>query len=119
MGLKETIQRAAQTAIEATGNIPVASTYISKGVPSYDAETGEVIEVVNTQTVNVIVETYKSKEVDGVNIKDKDRKLLIAKLDLTVTPAEDDSVVMNGNKWNIITFEIDPAEALWVIQVRR
>ena len=48
-----------------------------------------------------------------------DQKLLVANLDISVTPKVGDYVTISSERWNVIDFITDPAEALFEIYVRK
>jgi len=119
MGLKEAFQKAAAAAFNAAGNVKIAITYSSVPNPTYVPATGVVTEAETDYSVNAIREEYKSKEIDNVNIKPKDIKFLILYEDLTIILSTKDYVTIGATRWNVVDWEIDPADALWTIQVRQ
>lgn len=123
MGLAETIQKAAQTAFTAIGNIPLVCTYSSKGESTYDLQTGGYDSDDTDYTgLTILFEDYTAKEVteSGGIILATDQKASIPNLSLTPTPKRTDYITdSNSQKWTIEDVMIDPARALWIFQTRR
>ncbi len=123
MGLANTIQKAAQTAFKAIGDIPLTCTYTSKGTAEYNVQTGGYDSDDTDYTgLSILFEDYNAKEVEdsgGVILK-TDQKASIPNLDLTPTPMLKDTIIdPNSLKWDIEGIMLDPARVLWVFQVRR
>ena len=120
MGLKEAFQRAAVVAFNAAGNVKISVIYSNSPNPGYNPATGVVAEDQTDYTVNAIRENYEFKDADGINVKPTDIKLMILYEDLTITPYKDqDYVTINGTRWDVINWQIDPADAVWTFQARQ
>ena len=121
MGLKETFQNAAQLIITSFGNVAESGVaYHSLGTFSYVAATGVQTEAGSTDTtIKVIYDEIKSQEIQDRDIKMTDRKLLVANKDISVTPKVGDYVTISSVKYNVVDWLTDPAEALYIIFVRR
>ncbi|MFH1422917.1 MAG: hypothetical protein ABIH42_09440 [Planctomycetota bacterium] len=123
MGLANIIQRAAQTAFKAIGDIPLICTYTSKGTPVYVPATGAYTSTDTDYTsLSVLFEDYTAKEITdaGGVILSTDQKASIPNLSLTPTPKITDYITdSNSQKWTVQNIKIDPARALYVFQVRR
>lgn len=124
MGLRDTVRRAAVTAVTATGDIAVTVTYIEvrEQESGYDTETGAVTKVeIAHPDVDVIFDQYSSREVDGEVIKPKDVRILLPSLNLPtgVRPKKGDRVQKaDGEQWRVVDLNTDPVEALWEMQSR-
>jgi len=120
MGMKSIFQNAAETIIDAFGDVASTLAYHSLGTFSYNPSTG-----VNTETgdsdisIKAIPDEIKSEEVQDRDIKMTDRKLLVANNDISVTPKVGDYVTISGDRFNVIDYMTDPAEALYTIYVRK
>jgi hypothetical protein len=121
MGLQATFQNAAQSIISAFGDIAHSSiAYHSLGTFSYNATTGVNTESGETDTtIKTIFDEVKSEEIQGRDILMTDQKLLVANKDISVTPKVGDYVTIESNRWNVIDFITDPAEALFEIFIRK
>lgn len=121
MGFKEDIQLLIQQSLPSFGNIQVGQTYVdSDGSartydPLTDTYTGGPVNHPNTKMIFV---GYEAKDTDGTVIRRNDKKAIIAKLDLTPTPAEDDKILADGQEWIVKNVKTDPANAAWVLQIR-
>jgi len=123
MGLTQVLQKATQAAFKAIGDIPLICTYYSKGTSTYNTTTG-----LYTSTdppypgLSILFEDYTAKEIDdaGGVILSTDQKASIPNLNLTPTPKITDYITdSNSQKWTVEDVRIDPARALWIMQVRR
>lgn len=123
MGLADVVQKAAQTAFKAIGNIPLTCTYTSKGTSVYDPATGGYTSTDTDYTgLNILFEDYTAKEIEdaGGVILSTDQKASIPNLSLTPTPKITDYITdSDSQKWTVENIRIDPARALWIFQVRR
>ena len=119
MGLKETIQAAVQSGLKGLGNLQPNLTYQAAGTPSYNATTGASSVTTTSYTVPGTFAAYRKDEIDGQVIRPEDQKCLIGALALPVTPTVNDQIVNGTETWLVVGVRIDPAGALWVLQVRR
>jgi hypothetical protein len=99
------------------GNLTKSAIFSLPGAYNALADT---IGTPQTKTVDVIIETFSSREIDGQLIQANDKKLLARNNEFTTfTPRTDGtSVSINGSSLVIVGAELDPAEAVWTIQVR-
>lgn len=121
MGLRELAQTIAKTGFTAAGNIPRPCLYRSKTAasPSYNSATGAVTDLYTDYSVSMIFGKFKTTEIDGQAIRLSDTKAMIPSIDLAVSPKENDIVIRDGIVLEVIKIKVDPAEALWVFQLRR
>ena len=121
MGLQETFRSAAQTIITAFDNIAHTNlAYHSLGTFSYNAATGVETETGGSDiTITAIYDEIKSEEIQDRDIQMTDRKLLVANNDISVTPKVSDYVTISSERYNVVDFETDPAEALYQIYIRK
>lgn len=123
MGLADVVQKAAQTAFKDIGNIPLTCTYTSKGVSTYNPTTGAYTSTDTNYTgLSILFEDYTAEEITeaGGVILSTDQKASIPNLNLTPTPKITDYITdSNSQKWTVENVKIDPARALWIMQVRR
>jgi hypothetical protein len=119
MSLRTVFQNAARTINRAFGDVPVAVVYWSRSSTIYDASAGSpgVTEVAVSTTAFVL--DFSDRDT-GRDIQANDRRLLIAGLDLgsiTAKPLDRVDVVDMGLV-TVIDARIDPADAMWDLQVR-
>lgn len=122
MGLRDTVQNAAKTAISAVGDIAKSVTYVSMSKQSaYDPSSGDVwLEGTSYSDVSVIFAEFSAKEIDGEKIRATDEKALIAAKGFTPTPKIGDRIHKSStDHWQVMDKDVDPAGALWVLQMRK
>lgn len=92
---------------------------------SYDPETGTVTKNTDAQSLNCVFGDYTRREmyISEGQIEKNDRKALILPSDfLGMKPTFQDTLSrQNGEVWKVVEggIGLDPAEALYVLQVRK
>jgi len=123
MGLASTMQKAAQTAFKAIGDIPVTCIFTSKGTPVYNPTTGAYTSTdVPYPGLSILFEDFSAKDISdaGGTILSSDMKSSIPNLSLAPTQKITDIITdSNSQKWTIENVMIDAAKALYIFQVRR
>jgi hypothetical protein len=124
MGLRETFQNAAKTAIDTFGNVRVSATYealASTNSVVYNASSGTaVVTRSSVSGVQLIFDVFEIAQIDNQNVLPDDRKALIAGKTLsTITPKVADRIIVSGIVYEIVNFETDAADALYTFQLRR
>ena len=123
MGLADVIQTIAKTAFKVIGNIPLLCIYSSKGVAMYDPATGSYTSTDTDYTgLSILFEDYVAQEITeaGGVILSTDQKASIPNLNLMPVPKITDYITdSNSQKWTVENVMLDPARALWIMQVRR
>jgi len=120
MGLAEIFRDAAEAIVEAFDDIPLSVTYVQKGASTYTPGTGAVTSTDTEYTTTAIFDEYEMNEIDNSVIRATDKLAYIASNDLDVTPVVDDEIVdADSVTWQIISVKSDPADALWVLQIRK
>jgi len=118
MGLQDTFKAAAQTIFTALGDVKISVTYRIRTM-GYSPATGRTSPSDTDYAItNCIRIDYRADEIDGVAVKPKDFKLMIPVDDLTPTPEVDHFILIDSVIHNVVSFEKDPADAVWTIQVR-
>ena len=119
MGLKETVQAGIATGLQATGNLRRTVTYkASAATPSYTPATGAQTRLEQNYEVSGIVYGYARREIDGVLVKPFDRRFLCHQYDLPVSPKLTERLLLDGKHWEVVGIEEDPAQAVWLLQIR-
>ncbi len=122
MGLLSTMQKAAQTAIKAVGDVAIATTYVGVANSSAYDPLKDVVQIQGTlyTSVKMVFTEFTANEIDGSKVLATDEKVLIANLDLTPTPKAGDRIHKSAtDHWKVMDKEIDPASALWILQTRK
>ena len=120
MGLTSVFQNAAESIVTAFGDLGHSLSYHSLGSFAYNATTGGQTESGGTDiTITAIYDDIKSEEVQDRDIRMTDRKLLVANNDISVTPKVGDYTTISGNRYNVVDYLTDPANALFEIFVRK
>lgn len=117
MGLAETVAKAAQTALAATGNLRATATFERVTVGAYDPATDAQTETRTTTTVQGILTKEKTTE-SNKNVDERDMQLLIAALDLGFEPKTDDSLTINGARYQIMRVGEVPGKSIYKLRVR-
>ena len=119
MGIADALQQAVSSVFTAfEDDLAVACTFVSKGAAGYTPLSGVIAETDTEYAVYMIFDLYKAFEAPE-GAKPNDRKGMIAKLKLTPTPKMTDEVLRNGETLQILNIQIDPADAMWVFQLRK
>lgn len=121
MGLRDVVQKATQAAVAAVGDIAASATYCSFASASYNASAGtNVATFTSTAGVSVVFNDFRLDQVDGQVVLSEDKQAMIPALALPgVVPTTADKLVSDGATWNVQRVQTDPADALWILQVRR
>jgi len=121
MGLKDTFQKAAVTAVKAFGDVAVSTTYVSVINSDYDPSTDTISIKGTTSTITeMIFSDFEKKEIDGEKILDSDEQAFIPKLNLTPVPKVGDRIHKSAtDQWQVMDQKGDAAEALWILHIRQ
>lgn len=120
MGLADVFKDAAEAIIEAFDDIPQTITYVQKGASSYTPATGVTTSSDTEYTTTAIFDEFEQREIDNNVVRATDKLVYIAANDLEVTPLVDDEITdANSVTWQIVNVKTDPADALWVLQIRK
>ena len=120
MGLQEVFKAAAQTAVLAFGNVGKSITYTAvSGNAVYDPTTGASVQPTTDHTVTVIFDSFEAQQINQTTVRSFDQKVMIPVEDLSATPGLDDYLTVDSVRWNVVNSETDPADALWILQIRK
>ena len=128
MGLKETIQDAADNLVEVI-------TYTSVGAVTYAPSTGTVTQTNSTTTQTFLFQKFTAEDVHGVykkakdfageNILPTDVKATIPQINFKngatpIIPKPDDLMVRaDSSSWEVVMIDQDPADAMWNLLLRK
>lgn len=123
MGLDATFQQAARTAFGIFADVAVSARFESFVSTTYDASSGVASTIRYSGMTTAIFETYDRRLVDGERVKPQDVKALVLPGNIPRAPKPDDRmhVVEAGCSvsYRIIDSSVDPAGALYIMQLRR
>ncbi len=83
----------------------------------YDPTSGT--PTTTSYTCKGMVDEYTRFERQNSQIEANDRKILVLANSLSITPELDDTITIRSATYTILSVDIDPANAVWVIQGRR
>jgi len=126
MGLRQVFADGVSSIFTALGDVPVSVTYKSV-TQAYDAATRTVTSSVTSVSVDAILDEYSAVELrfserlnDDQSLIPGDKKAMIKASDLSsVTPKVNDLITISGVNWQVKAIKKDPADAMYVFQVRR
>lgn len=99
------------------GNITKPATFSLPGF--YDPIT-DTQKTPYSETVDAIVESYNSGQIDGQLIQQNDKMILVRNSQFkAINPRTDGmTLTINGSELVIVSAELDPADVVWTVQVR-
>jgi hypothetical protein len=120
MGLKEAFQKVAQTGMKAAGNISIPVIYRSMtSDPTYNPTTGEVTEHQLAYKTNMLFDENLSEDIKNIAIDINEKLGYIAVKDLVPIPKTDDRIEIDYIEWSVMEVHTDPADALWIIKIKK
>lgn len=84
-----------------------------------EAAGGTVVITGPYHKVDGILQNYNQAEYDNNTILFTDQRLMIPNNDISVTPKETDYILIDSVEWKLQRIKIDPAEAMWDLQLRK
>lgn len=85
--------------------------------PAYDPADPPAVVPVNFPCL-AMRDRYSVQDKANSDILDNDSKILVLANSLATTPIKDDLITFAGKTYSVISFDIDPANAVWTIQGR-
>lgn len=122
MGLKETIQNAAKTAVKAVGNVAASTTYVTLVTTVYNASAGAASTTyASTAGVQLLFTGFSFREMDGVIVKPEDKMAMIPVKYVSgvVCRPHDRIYEQTSIVWEVVRANLDIAGAMWTLHVRR
>jgi hypothetical protein len=113
------IKKQVQAAIAKTGDIAELVTYVSVTPGSYDPST-DSSDGVATQYANVkcILANLNETESDWFLPDAVTQKMIVAALDLPVTPQRADYVMISGSRWEVKRVRTVPGKSVWLLYLQ-
>ena len=123
MGLKETFQNAAITAVNAAGNVAEQATYTQLSSSVYDVSSGTASTPSASSLVSFIFSAFDAHRIDNHNIMPTDLRGLVPRSTFPYTPGVDDVVTRVeagvSTAYEVKGIMTDEAEATWEFQLRK
>ena len=119
MSLRALVQDAVVSGYGALGDIPESVTFSTKAQTVFNPTTGQVTRPAASYSVSMVFVKYNRHEIDGEMIKPEDMKGLLPAKDLGFDPQIGDTITRNGNVFSVIRMGIDPAQSLYLLQLRK
>ena len=122
MTLKTDIQKIVEDIFVSvdTWGLTTSVTYVHHtGNPTYDPDTRVSTLSTTNYPVEMLLTSFENKEIDNIVIMGTDRKAMIASRDLTPTPSLKDTITISSVTHEIINIRKDPADAMWIFQIRK
>lgn len=134
MGLKDTLRKVAATAVAVTGDLSKqgAVTYKQLVEAEYDPSAGQTVSNINVYTgLTLTLVDFDRALIDGENIRPTDQRALlprldpVSKIDIGFVPDNTgDSIEFTNESnrlevWDVVNVKVDPAGALFDLQIRK
>ena len=115
MGLQDLARKLAQVGVKIAGNIALDATFTVR------TDDGIAAPVDTNYTTKVVLTRFSAKELAQPGMQLDDVKGLIARRDLSVSPTgtHRERLTVGSDVYTVIGFNTDPAEAMWILQLRK
>jgi len=119
MSYADLIRKSVSSAIAAVGDLATTVDYYSvDDDPVYNVSTDTMTIVSTLISVRAVLVRYSRWEIQNQVARSTDQKALISALDLGVTPRDNDYVMINSRRWNVIRIQTVPGDGLYMLQLR-
>lgn len=119
MRLDESVRKIADNVFQAISGITKDAKYHRFQGAAYSASLGGPGGSFITTNIQVVVNQFRSREVEDQQILAGDQEILLSAQALNnVVPTPNDKIEMDGQIFNIVNVESDPALAVYTLQVR-
>ena len=119
MNLKLIAASAVSTAFTVADSLLVSVVYTQAGTVAYNADTGTVTPNATTQTLNALLTRFEADERTPAALREGERRAIIKRSDLTVTPGQSDKLTEGGRTWEVVGIAEDSTEAIWSVVMKR
>ena len=123
MGLLDVVRNAVDNAFDIIDAFTSDIEYCSYEDTDFSVTSGEGTDRYASQAgVQVLMEDYLERDIDGTSIQAKDKKVSIPYKNLDFVPKTKDKIIeTSGNEWVVMDFDpsTDPVNALYILQCRR
>lgn len=101
--------------------VSMQATHVKPINQTYDEQTGEVFSYDSEEIVTAMVGPYVNSQVNAQDIQLGDMRMILPVLGSTLIPEpqNDFMVLENGETFRVLTVALDPAEAVYTIQLRK
>lgn len=121
LNLKKLAQTVENLAFDLASDLTQDAVYSQTTDPKYNAATGQQASPTTaTANVSAMVLQFASKEVDGVNIKKGDERVLIRAVDFGALKPDQDDVMLGADniKRQVVGFTLDGTKTLYTFHMR-
>ena len=119
MSLKSALQNAAQSAFNSFGDLRETITFNSRS-QTYTVATGAIADDDTSTSTKAIVSAYTNEErISGAEILNEDLRVTFPAKGLTFTPETQDTITWSTSTYEIVSVELDSAQAMYNLQVRK
>jgi hypothetical protein len=120
MALKDTLQNAVETAFTAVADITQDVVYTNPGITTYNTTTGVNDTVgASTSTIKAIFIANPNNLDRMADVEKAHPQLLIKRSDFTETLAVNGYFTVSGDKFEVVSWSVDPSDSLYTIDVAR
>lgn len=119
MSLKSALQNAAQSAFNSFGDLRETITFDSRS-QTYTVATGAIAEDTTSTSTKAIVSAYTNEDrASGSQILSEDLRVAFPAKGISFTPEAQDTITWGTSTYEIILVELDSAQAMYNLQVRK
>jgi hypothetical protein len=102
-----------------SNGLTIKAVYTKVTEGTYNPTLDTTVDSEKNIAINAVRDTFDAKETDGIRIFVTDAKLIFEQKELGVPVSQGDYVTVDGDKWDIIDFNADPVNAIWMLHIRR
>jgi hypothetical protein len=118
MSVRGDFAQSAADIFAAFGDVPVDVLLTKLVSTEYDPTTGTVESANDEYEGQGFVIEYDQHEVDGETVRTGDVKCILRQAEFTEAPTPSDRVTIAERIYEVINIGKDPADALWILQLR-
>lgn len=119
MGLSANVSKLVQNAIKKTGDLAARVTYVRVVPGAYNPTTDTAADTETSYTNIPVVLTNLDQTESDWFLPDKImQKMVVAALDLPVSPLVTDYVLIDGVKWEVKRIRTVPGNSLWLVYIQ-
>ena len=119
MALSDTIKNAVDTAFREVDDLTQTVTYTYPGTTSYNPATGRNEGISTSVSVKAVFVSQPYAYDSSIKIEEGTPQILIKTKDFTTTLSTKGSFLVGTEKYDVIDWSVDPANALYTITVVR
>ena len=94
-------------------------TYNSNPAPTMNYTTGAITQTATTETVDMLITGFDTREIDGMHIAASDEQALIPQASLTATPTNRDTITYDNIEREVYLLGARGNGTFWRLRLRR